>query len=262
MLKKNVFVILLLRFTEGKRFMEDFSVEQSQEEKKKQKQKSLALAGIIIGMTGLVLFVSCFVWFVVKASQIESTRAQKILPVILFMVGLAFCIVGVVLSSLSKDKQKQVIDKNDPAFQEKLREERRREKKRKPRLGEISLGKLGDIYGNKDEDRQVEESIIENKIEEVQEEITKLEDKIESGEISSQMQTKGGLTVNLDEDALTALPKNATVLSSPKVEPFEVDKPEITQVEIEKPDMGQVIVERQEVESKADEIEKKIRGEK
>ena len=232
------------------------------DEKKSKLKRDLQISGIVIGLAGLAMFVSCFVWFVLMATEIESTRAQKILPMILFLTGLVLCFVGVILSAISKrgnaeERQKQ----SDGSFEEKLRQERLREKRRKPKLGEISLGKLGDVYGDKANDYGAEEAIVEDKVEQLQEQIETLEEKLEQADMTTQMQEKTGVQLNFDEEKIED--KGKTVLGHPDIEPLKVESPQISQVEIDKPDMGEIVVERgQDSQDNITEIEKKIRGEK
>lgn len=231
-------------------------------EKKKKLKRDLQISGIVIGLVGLALFVSCFVWFVLMATEIESTRAQKILPMILFLLGLVLCFVGAILSSYAKrGNAEERQEQSDGSFEEKLRQNRLREKRRKPKLGEISLEKLGDVYGDKAEEVTPEQEVVESKVEQLQEQIEELEEKLEQTDMTTQMQEKTGVQLNFDEEKIED--EGKTVLGHPDIEPLKVDSPQISQVEIDKPDMGEIVVERgQNGQDKTTEIEKKIRGEK
>ena len=181
---------------------------------------------------------------------------------ILFLLGLVLCFVGAILSSYAKrGNAEERHEQSDGSFEEKLRQNRLREKRRKPKLGEISLEKLGDVYGDKAEEVTPEQEVVESKVEQLQEQIEELEEKLEQTDMTTQMQEKTGVQLNFDEEKIED--EGKTFLGHPDIEPLKVDSPQISQVEIDKPDMGEIVVERgQNGQDKTTEIEKKIRGEK
>ena len=152
---------------------------------KLKRQKSMNIAGLILCLLGIFGFIGCFIWFIVSASQIESTRFDRILPMLIFVFCLALFVLGIVFLVLSKkgnedEKQNDNDFEEDDSFNKRLATTGTINREKKLKLGEIAYWAIEDLdsNGNNNEDASIQKSVVEEKVNELKKKIGQIEKSI------------------------------------------------------------------------------------
>lgn len=131
----------------------DIKISQNNNDNGRDKQEVLINTGVVLSSLGAAGFIACFVWLIVKATIIESTRLQKLLPVIIGVIFLLMCIVGILLISFARHSMGGISDEYENKSKARPPKE--------PRLGEIP--DLNEIYKEDEKDYIESDAVFQEK---------------------------------------------------------------------------------------------------
>ena len=131
----------------------DIKISQNNNDNGRDKQEVLINTGVVLSSLGAAGFIACFVWLIVKATIIESTRLQKLLPVIIGVIFLLMCIVGILLIGFARHSMGAISDEYENKSKARPPKE--------PRLGEIP--DLNEIYKEDEKDYIESDAVFQEK---------------------------------------------------------------------------------------------------